>query len=75
MGMLDPGRFLISCPQCEAWPMSANVKRSNWSSYPHEVRFVCARCRGQEVAIISASGELTSIRPRREPSRDAPARA
>lgn len=62
MGMLDPGRFLVSCSHCQAWPMAANVKRSNWSASPHEVRFVCPRCRREETAIISASGELTPIK-------------
>ena len=68
MGMLDPGRFLISCPQCEAWPMSVNPKHASWSRRPHEVKFVCPRCRRQEAAIISASGALTPIQPRAAPS-------
>ncbi|MBR0950534.1 hypothetical protein [Bradyrhizobium canariense] len=62
MGMLDPGRFLVSCSHCAAWPMAANVKRSSWSASPNEVRFVCPRCRREETAIVSASGELTPIR-------------
>ena len=61
MGMLDPGRFLVSCSHCEAWPMAANVKRTSWSAQPHEVRFVCPRCRSEETAIVSASGELTLL--------------
>ncbi|MET3994973.1 hypothetical protein QA633_25150 [Bradyrhizobium barranii] len=70
MGMLDPGRFLVSCSHCDASPMAANVKRSSWSSSPHEVRFVCPRCRCEETAIISASGELTPIRRIDAPLRD-----
>ena len=62
MGMLDPGRFLVSCSHCEAWPMAANVKRSSWSTSPHEVRFVCPSCRREETAIISASGQLMPIK-------------
>lgn len=62
MGMLDPGRFLVSCSHCEAWPMAANVKRTNWSAQPHEVRFVCPRCRCEETAIVSASGQLLPIK-------------
>jgi hypothetical protein len=42
--------------------MAANVKRASWSASPHEVRFVCPRCRREETAIISASGELTPIK-------------
>ena len=70
MGMLDPGRFLVSCSHCDAWPMAANVKRSSWSASPHEVRFVCTRCRREETAIVSASGELTPIRRVDVPPRD-----
>jgi hypothetical protein len=70
MGMLDPGRFLVSCSQCEAWPMAANVKGSSWSASPHEVRFVCTRCRREETAIVSASGELTPIRRIDNPPHD-----
>lgn len=62
MGMLDPGRFLVSCSHCEAWPMAANVKRTSWSAQPHEVRFVCPRCRREETAAISASGQLLPIK-------------
>lgn len=61
MGMLDPGRFLVACSHCEAWPMAVNVKRSGWSASPREIRFVCPRCRREEIAIVSASGELTPI--------------
>jgi hypothetical protein len=68
--MLDPGRFLVSCSQCDAWPMAANVKRSSWSTSPSEVRFVCPRCRREETAIISASGGLTPIRRIDIPPRD-----
>ena len=50
--------------------MAANVKRSNWSASPHEVRFVCPRCRREETAIISASGELTPIKRIDAPPRD-----
>ncbi|MET4602315.1 Zn finger protein HypA/HybF involved in hydrogenase expression [Bradyrhizobium sp. JR4.1] len=70
MGMLDPGRFLVSCSHCAAWPMAANVKRSSLSASPNEVRFVCPRCRHEETAIISASGELTPIRRVDVPPRD-----
>lgn len=42
--------------------MAANVKRSSWSASPHEVRFVCTRCRREETAIVSASGELMQIK-------------
>jgi Zn finger protein HypA/HybF involved in hydrogenase expression len=70
MGMLDPGRFLVSCSKCEAWPMAANVKRSSWSAQPHEVSFVCPRCSHEETAIISASGELTPIKRVDVPPRD-----
>ena len=63
MGMLDPGRFLISCPQCEAWPMSANPKQAIWSSRPHEVKFVCSKCGREQAAIVSASGHLILIKP------------
>lgn len=62
MGMLDPGRFLVACSHCEAWPMAANVRRSTWSASPTEVRFVCPRCRRKEIAIVAASGELTPVR-------------
>lgn len=70
MGMLDPGRFLVSCSHCDAWPMAANVKRSSWWASPHEVRFVCTRCRREETAIVSASGELTPIKRVDVPPRD-----
>ena len=70
MGMLDPGRFLVSCSHCGAWPMAANVKRASWSASPHEVRFVCPRCRREETAIVSASGELMPIRRIYIPPRD-----
>lgn len=70
MGMLDPGRFLVSCSHCDAWPMAANVKRSSWTASPHEVRFVCTRCRREETAIVSASGELTPIKRVDVPPRD-----
>lgn len=50
--------------------MAANVKRSNWSPSPHEVRFVCTRCRREETAIVSASGELTPVRRVDVPPRD-----
>ncbi|WP_265441773.1 hypothetical protein [Bradyrhizobium sp. SEMIA] len=70
MGMLDPGRFLVSCSHCDAWPMAANLKRSSWSATPHEVRFVCPRCRSEETAIVSASGELTPIKRIEVPPRD-----
>lgn len=42
--------------------MAANVKRSSWSASPHEVRFVCTRCRREETATVSASGELMPIK-------------
>lgn len=70
MGMLDPGRFLVSCSNCEAWPMAANVKGASWPTSPHEVRFVCPRCRREETAIVSASGELTPIKRLDVPPRD-----
>lgn len=70
MGMLDPGRFLVSCPHCGAWPMAANLKRSSRTASPHEVRFVCPCCRRQETAIVSASGELTPIKRIDVPPRD-----
>lgn len=60
MGMLDPGRFLISCPECDAWPMAARIRKSAWAT-PNEVTFVCSGCGFQEVAIISASGQLAKI--------------
>lgn len=41
--------------------MAVNVKRSGWSASPREIRFVCPRCRREEIAIVSASGELTPI--------------
>jgi Zn finger protein HypA/HybF involved in hydrogenase expression len=68
--MLDPGRFLVSCSHCEAWPMAANVKRASRSAQPHEVTFVCPRCRREETAIVAASGELTPINRIELPSRD-----
>ncbi|BAL76598.1 hypothetical protein [Bradyrhizobium cosmicum] len=70
MGMLDPGRFLVSCSHCEAWPMAANVKRAGWSASPHEVRFMCPRCRREETAIISASGQLMPIKRADIPTHD-----
>ncbi len=70
MGMLDPGRFLVSCSHCEAWPMAANVKRASWSASPHEVRFMCPRCRREETAIISASGQLMPIKRADIPTHD-----
>ncbi|MBR0828451.1 hypothetical protein JQ596_23210 [Bradyrhizobium manausense] len=60
MGMLDPGRFLISCPECGAWPMAAKIRKSAWAT-PNEVTFVCGGCGFQEMAIISASGQLAKI--------------
>jgi hypothetical protein len=42
--------------------MAANVKRASWSAQPHEVRFVCPRCRREETAIVSASGQLLPIK-------------
>lgn len=67
MGMLDPGHFLISCPECDAWPMAANVRNAGLIS-PKEVVFVCSNCGFREAAIISASGQLTRLTtlPRRE---------
>lgn len=62
MGMLDPGRFLVSCARCDAWPMAVNVKGTGWSAQPRELRFVCPRCRRQETAIVSASGEVMPIK-------------
>lgn len=50
--------------------MAANVKRSNWSASPHEVRFVCTRCRREETAIVSASGELMLIKRLDAPARE-----
>jgi hypothetical protein len=50
--------------------MAANVKGSSWSASPHEVRFVCTRCRREETAIVSASGELTPIRRIDNPPHD-----
>ena len=50
--------------------MAANVKRASWSVQPHEVRFVCPRCRREGTAIVSASGELTPIRRIDVPPRD-----
>ncbi|MGY3233605.1 hypothetical protein ACVWZ4_005861 [Bradyrhizobium sp. USDA 4472] len=50
--------------------MAANVKRMSWSAQPHEVLFVCPRCRREETAIISASGELTPIKRLDVPPRD-----
>jgi len=50
--------------------MAANVKRSSWSAFPREVRFVCRRCRREETAIVSASGELTPIKRIDVPPRD-----
>ncbi len=73
MGMLDPGRFLVACSHCEAWPMAANVKRSTWSASPREIRFVCSRCRHEETAVVSASGELTPVRRIDIPPREADA--
>ncbi len=70
MGMLDPGRFLVACSHCEAWPMAANIKRSTWSASPREVRFVCPRCRHEETAVVSASGELTPVRRIEIPPRE-----
>ena len=70
MGMLDPGRFLVACSHCEAWPMAANVKRASRSASPHEVRFVCPRCRREETAIVSASGDLTPVRRMDVPPKD-----
>jgi hypothetical protein len=60
MGVLDPGHFLISCPECGAWPMAANV-RSAWRSPPREVTFVCGPCGCQEAAAVSVSGQLVKI--------------
>ena len=73
MAMLDPARFLIACPRCATWPMAANVKRSTWAAMPREVSFVCGRCGSREAAIVSASGHLTSITPRRQEMRSEPA--
>lgn len=55
--------------------MAANVKRSSWSASPHEVRFVCTRCRREETAIVSASGELMPIKRLDAPREVAVARA
>jgi hypothetical protein len=71
--MLDPGRFLVACSHCEAWPMAANVKQSAWSASPREVRFVCPRCRHKETAVVAASGELTPVRRIDIPPREASA--
>lgn len=60
MGMLDPGRFLISCPECDGWPMAANVRTSRFAP-PSALTFVCPRCGFQEAAVISASGQLTKL--------------
>jgi hypothetical protein len=69
--MLDPTRLLISCPECNAWPMAANV-RATWRASPSEVTFSCASCGLQEAAAVSASGQLlktTRIASRRTPKR------
>lgn len=72
MGILDPGRFLISCPECDGWPMAANLRTSRFAP-PSELTFVCPRCGFQESAIISASGQLTKLTtlPRLQRSRPA----
>ena len=73
MGMLDPGRFLISCPECDGWPMAANLRGARFAP-PSELTFVCPRCGFQEGAIISASGQLMKLTalPRLQRSRSAP---
>jgi len=60
MGALDPGHFLISCPECGAWSMAANV-RSAWHTSLREVTFVCGPCGCQEAAAVSVSGQLLKI--------------
>ncbi|MCS3893342.1 hypothetical protein M2171_002475 [Bradyrhizobium japonicum USDA 38] len=53
----SPEEYLISCSECSAWPMAANVPVGFGFPY-RELTFVCGRCRFSKTVRISRSGNL-----------------